>query len=353
MQSCDPRCVRAVPPLPSAARSHARAPGRSEAQRSASLPQSPLWQRPLSPLASPLRPPGASVFVQGPASLRPARPAAPCSARSPHFLHPLCDSVRPDADPGPHQRSQRPPCLGSGARGHSMARRAPQSPSARAVPAERQRGDQSPRLSLLSVTRLEAAASWRAGKQALTERESVRQPGKGKCQASDCGVECSAPFPDCNPGGPVRGSELPVGPGGDHRIPAAAAEPQAWPRPEPEWDPLRAEPAPGPPRLAHPLRIPRSSQGPLPRGTGRGRSEAQERDPRAAPGSITGPGPHGAQAPSQRGRAGLGAIRDRIFSLQTTAPSARGRNESGARVGHSPGHCSEASASSAPGRARG
>lgn len=127
-----------------------------------------------------------------------------------------------------------------------MARRVPRSLSALAVPAERQRGDQSPRLPLLSVTGLEAAASCRAGKQALTERDSVRQPGKGKYQAPGSGRGVLSPVTGFHPWQPCPGQQaVCAAREANTRIPAASAELQAWPRPESEGDPLHAGPAPG------------------------------------------------------------------------------------------------------------
>lgn len=95
---------------------------------------------------------------------------------------------------------------------------------------------------------------------------------------------------------------------------------EAWPRPEPERDPQRSGPAPGGGRAACPVR----SQPPARAAALRGRAglEARPRplpqpparrgesDPPAAPGSVTGPGPHGAQAPSARADTGP------LFSFQ-------------------------------------
>lgn len=87
-----------------------------------------------------------------------------------------------------------------------MARRDPQSPSALAVPAKRQRSNRSPELAPLS-DRAGGCRSLSGGEQALTERESVRRPGKGEGQVHGCGAERAAPLPAFTSGSPVRGSE--------------------------------------------------------------------------------------------------------------------------------------------------
>ncbi|XP_053807156.1 uncharacterized protein LOC128792643 [Vidua chalybeata] len=165
--------------LLSAARSHARAPGRSDARRSRPSRRTTAGNG-VSPgrvpcaLASPLRPSASHyIGIRVEARLTPCRPVPrqplgprlPCPARSPAgSAEPLC--------PG---------------RAHRAAERRPV-----------------PRLARLSVAGLQAAASCRAGEQARTERESVRQPGKGKCQAPGCGAECSSPLPGFIPGSAAR-----------------------------------------------------------------------------------------------------------------------------------------------------
>lgn len=237
-----------------------------------------------------------------------------------------------------------------------MARRDPQSPSALAVPAKRQRSNRSPELAPLS-DRAGGCRSLSGGEQAPTERESVRRPGKGEGQVPGCGAERSAPLPAFTSGSPVRDANTASsllqrtrrpGPGrslsgtrcGPGRLRAGAAPPAP------------SSPDPQAQRRGRCLRG-RAGLEARPRPLPQAPARQGKRDPPAAPGSLPGPGPHEAQAPSQRGRARLGETQDRPFPSRTTAPRARGRNESGARVQHSPGHCPEASAAGAPGRAHG
>lgn len=396
-------------PLPSAARSHARAPGRSEAQGSALLPQSHHWPRrearprPVSAStaasASGLPFYRCSCRARLPPSLpvpgAAARPAAPghsaerwqhrrlsvpdfctlCAPRSapisvplvrlavPRFLPPLCLSVRPQRSPSaastlaapssPGERGQGP------RQGSGMARRVPQSLCAPSVSAERQRGGRSPHSpgSLRAGWRLPLHAMPGAGPDRKGERQAAGQgrvPGpwlQSGVLSPVTGFHLWQPCPgqrarEASTASPLLPRNRRPGPGrsvsgtccgpGRHRAGAAPPVPSS---PDPQaprrdrcprgWGGLGARP--------RPLPQPRARRG--------------KRDPPAAPGPVTGPGPHEAQAPSQRGRARLGATRDRSFP--STAPSTRGRNESGGRVRHSPRHCPEVSAAGAPGRAHG
>lgn len=162
-----------------------------------------------------LGPGGTAVFVRRPGSVPAALYHTAASPR-PRFPHPLCLSVRPERSPlaastlaapsPPAERSQGAP------QGSGIAGRVPQSPCALAVPAERQRGRQSPRLALPSAAGLQAAASRRAGQQALpAERES--SGSQARASARPLAAERSARSRyRVHPGSGGRGSALPAGP---------------------------------------------------------------------------------------------------------------------------------------------
>lgn len=265
---------------------------------------------------SPLRPP-ASRYIgvrAGPGSLRsslcpgqPLGPRPPDTARSgggtaasqcPGFCSPCASLSARSGASRPHPRSQRPPRLASGARGHGWAPRWPggflRAPVPRPCPPSG-REAAGPHIRTALRDRAGGCRFLPCREQAVTERESVRRPGKGECQVPGCRAKCSAPLPGFTSGSPVRGCSreastafplLPrnLRPGPGRSVSGTRCGPgrhQAGAAP-----PAPSSPDPQAPRRA---RCPRgrAGLGARPRPLPQPRARRGKRDPPAAPGPVT------------------------------------------------------------------